>query len=401
MRSCSITASVFFLLLYSYCGAQIPQGYYDPAAGLSGAQLKTALHRIVRGHIHRTYDNLWMDFYTTDDKPNGKVWDIYSNVPDGTPNGNPPYVFCFGPLPCHQCSTTPGTEGICYNREHTFPKSWWGGGTAATDSMYTDLFHLYPADSKVNTMRNDNPYGEVDFPTFTSLNGSKLGACSFPGFTGTVFEPLDSVKGDVARNYFYMATRYENEIASWAILTPEANSVLDGTSYPCFETWYVQLLLSWSSLDPVSQKEIDRNNAVYAIQHNRNPFIDHPEYINAIWGGGTPGPSAEPTNYPSDFSAHAIHLQWTDATGTVAPTGYLIRMSAAGFSSISSPADGVPVANSTTDLNVAQGVQSAWFTNLIPATTYYFKLFGYTGSGSGIDYKTDGTIPQLQQTSGN
>ncbi len=281
--------TIFFILWMVFitsASAQAPAGYYDQAANLTGTQLKTTLQKIIRGHTRRTYDNLWTDFYSTDDKPNNTVWDIYSDIPDGTPNGNPPYVFEFGASPGNQCATTPGTEGVCYNREHTFPKSWWGGGTAAADTMYTDLFHLYPTDSKVNSLRNNNPYGNVTTATWTSQNGSKLGTCSIPGYSGVAFEPPGGYKGDLARNYFYLATRYENRIASWKGLSVEGGGVLDGSSFPCFEPWFLKMLLEWNNLDPVSQKEIDRNNAVYAIQHNRNPYIDHPEYVTAVWGNG-------------------------------------------------------------------------------------------------------------------
>lgn len=105
-------------------------------------------------------------------------------------------------------------------------------------------------------------------------------------------------------------------------------------------------------------------------------------------------PLPEPTNYPVSFSAHNIHLQWTDATGTVLPTGYLVRMSSVGFDAITTPIDATPVADSPANQNIAYGIQNAWFTNLAPNCTYYFKLFGYTGSGSSIDYKTDGSVQQ-------
>ena len=110
--------------------------------------------------------------------------------------------------------------------------------------------------------------------------------------------------------------------------------------------------------------------------------------------------SVEPLAFPAQFSAHNIHLQWTDAVGAIVPTGYLIRMSSVGFSSIADPVDGTAYPNSSTDLNVAYGVQSAWFKGLTPGTTYYFKMYAYTGSGTSIGYKTDGTVPQVQQKTG-
>ena len=391
MKIRSILAIFLWLIFYSLSNAQgIPAGYYNQATGLTGAQLKTALHQIVKHHTVVSYNGLWSAFYTTDDKPTGKVWDFYSDNPDGTP----PYEYSFG---ANQCSTTPGYEGACYNREHTFPASWFGGSTS--DTIYSDLFHLIPADSYVNTRRNNFPYGEVIAPSWTSQNGSKLGPCIRSGYSGTVFEPLDSYKGDIARNYFYLATRYESEIASWENLNNMGDVVLNGTSFPCFEPWFLTMLGEWHNTDPVSQKEIDRNNQVYLFQGNRNPFIDHPEYVYEIWGIGAPNVLPEPTNYPDSFSAHNIHLQWIDATGNILPDGYLIRMSSVGFSAINDPVDGTVYPDNLTDQNIAYGIQNTWFKSLNSNTTYYFKLYSYTGEGAARSYKTDGSIPQLQQTS--
>ena len=390
---------VLFLIMLPFLAAsQPPTGYYDNAVGKTGATLKTTLHRIIRGHTHLTYDNLWDAYYTTDDKLNGTVWDIYSDIPNGTP----PYVYTFG---TNQCLDTPGHENGCYNREHTFPKSWWGGGTAAADTMYTDLFHLYPTDSKVNSMRSNNPYGEVAVANWTSLNGSKLGPSSRSGYSGIVFEPLDGYKGDVARNYFYMVTRYESRVASWESLTTEGDVVLDGTSYPCFEPWYLQMLLDWNALDPVSQKEIDRNNEIYTTyQHNRNPFIDHPEYVNAVWG--TQPVLPEPTNPASAMGAttviptnSAIDVTWTDATGITPPTGYVIKAALTAYTNIAAPVDGVAETTGTLVKIVSQGSQVAHFTNLIGSTPYYIEIYPYTNWGSDINYKTDSSPQSSASTS--
>jgi hypothetical protein len=108
--------------------------------------------------------------------------------------------------------------------------------------------------------------------------------------------------------------------------------------------------------------------------------------------------SGELVNFPTGFSASNIILNWTDAPGPVLPTGYLVRMSSTGFSAIVPPVDGVPVADGLNDKNVLYGVQSLTFPNLMPGTTYYFKMFAYAGTGTQIDYKTDGTIPQVQIT---
>lgn len=253
--------------------AQIPNGYYDDAQGLSGAPLKTALYQIIKDHNQQSYSSLWIHFETTDPKPNGKVWDMYSDIPDG----NPPYEFDFGD---DQCGNYSG-EGDCYNREHSFPKSWFDDAYP----MYTDLFQIVPTDGYVNGQRSNWPFGETNNPNWTSLNGSKRGSNSTSGYSGTIFEPIDAYKGDFARIYFYMATRYENIIAGWENNSDNSDAALDGTSYPCYEEWYLNLLLDWHQDDPVSQKEIDRNNDIYDIQNNRNPFVDHPEWVATVWGG--------------------------------------------------------------------------------------------------------------------
>ena len=364
-----------------------PAGYYDPAAGLTGEALQTALYNIIDSHTVVSYTpGVWNAFYTTDDRPGGKVWDMYSDIPGGTP----PYEYSLGTDQCGNASQ----EGDCYSREHSFPKSWFDD----TSPMNTDLFHIYPVDQYVNLMRSNYPFGEVDVPTWTSLNGSRRGPCVAQGYTGTVFEPRDEYKGDFARTYFYMATRYRNLIAGWENLDPLGSVVLAGNSYPAYDSWYLDLLLAWHAGDPVSQKELDRNDAIYAIQGNRNPYIDHPEFATSVWAPG--GVLPEPTNHPTGFSGHNIRLQWSDATGGTVPDAYLVRMSSTGFGSIPAPTDGVSYPTSATDKNVANGIQEAWFTGLNPSATYYFKIFGYVVTETGNDYKTDGAVMQVQQTTG-
>lgn len=372
--------SLLFLLLFPWvCLAQIPNGYYDNAAGKSGATLKTALYNIIKDHTVRSYDQIKDDFRTTDDKPNGKVWDMYSDIPGGTP----PYQFTFG---TDECGSYNG-EGDCYNREHSWPASWFNDASP----MYSDMFHVIPTDGYVNNRRSNFVIAEVNNATWTSLNGSKLGSCATTGYSGTVFEPIDAYKGDFARAYFYMVTRYENKVVSWSS-NATVSSILLNNTFPAFETWFLNMLAAWHIADPVDQKEIDRNNAIYTFQDNRNPFIDHPEYVYAIWGVGASA-VPEPSNFPANFSASNITLNWNDATGTIAPDGYLIRWSTTGYDAIAIPTDGTPVADGNTALNVPEGTQTAFLRNLLPATTYYFKLFGYTGSGTAIDYKTDGPVP--------
>jgi len=253
--------------------AQAPAGYYSAAKEKSGAGLKTALFSIICDHVQRSYKNLWTDFQTTDKRPDGKVWDMYSCTTNYT----------FGKDQAGNYKR----EGDVYNREHSFPKSWFDDDYP----MYTDLFHLVPTDGYVNGMRSNLPFGETDAPTYTSNEGfSKVGPCSVAGYAGKVFEPNDEYKGDFARIYFYMATAYEDQVSTWN------SPMLDGSEYPAYSDWALSMLLRWAQEDPVSQKEIDRNNAVYGIQHNRNPYVDFPGLEQYVWGKYT-SERFDPDNY--------------------------------------------------------------------------------------------------------
>jgi endonuclease I len=261
-----LTALTFVLLLcISGIFAQIPPGYYDPASGKTGVALQAALHNIIKGHTVVSYNSIPGFFPSTDAKPGSVVWDMYSDVPGGTP----PYIYHYNMG--QECGNYSG-EGDCYNREHSWPKSWFND----VAPMNSDMFHIYPTDGYVNGRRSNYAYGTVSSSSWTSQNGCKLGTCNWPGFSGTAFEPLDEYKGDFARTYFYMSTRYYTEDGSW--------NVTDMTNKSALKPWALQMMLHWSSMDPVSTKEVSRNNALYGIQHNRNPFIDHPEFANQIWG---------------------------------------------------------------------------------------------------------------------
>jgi endonuclease I len=270
MKKTILILAFFAITVNSF--AQIPNGYYSTTTGLTGAALKTALYNKISSHTDVGYDGLYTAYSQTDVLPSGKIWDMYSLRADGTADYfyNPS-----GP----RCGNYNG-EADCFNREHSFCDSWLGKASP----QRSDLFHVVPTDGYVNNRRNDFPHGKVKTATWTSSNGSKLGSSDpATGYSGTVFEPIDEFKGDFARQYFYVATAYENKVAAWAN-NGTANTILAGNSYPAFKTWYVNLLIQWHNLDPVSPKEIARNNAIYLIQHNRNPYIDHPEFVCMVWG---------------------------------------------------------------------------------------------------------------------
>ena len=151
--------------------------------------------------------------------------------------------------------------------------------------MRTDIHHVVPTDGYVNNRRANYPFGEVTNDTWISNNGSKVGQNTFGSYSGVVFEPIDEFKGDIARMLLYFAVRYEDEVTdnSWDDYTT-TNNPLNGTNNQVYETWYLQLLHKWHLEDPVSAREIKRNNEAYNFQGNRNPFIDYPEYVDSIWG---------------------------------------------------------------------------------------------------------------------
>ena len=205
---------------------------------------------------------------------------MYSNKGEGQ---NEPYEYIYQTNQCGNYSK----ESDCYNREHSFPQSWFVGGTYP---MYSDINHLFPTDGWVNGLRSNFPFGEVtnielidNNPLLNpTQNGSKRGTGTNFGYTSTVFEPINEYKGDFARAQFYMATRYESQIDGWQN-NGNANEVLNGTEYQAYDDWYIKLLYKWHLQDPVSAKEIARNDSVYVVQNNRNPFIDNPQWIFDVW----------------------------------------------------------------------------------------------------------------------
>lgn len=274
------------LPIFSFTVAQIPAGYYNGTEGKTGYFLKSKLYEIISsGALDLGYGSgtggLWTTYFTSDVdhyyENNGTVLDMYSE----NPTGPDAYEYKLGQVYAggNQCSTVDFTvEGACYNREHSLPKSFFGNAAP----MANDAHFVIPTDYFVNQQRSNYPYGETDSPSWTSKNGSKVGGCSFPGYYGTVFEPIDEFKGDFARMHFYFVTMYQDKLQNFDRFYPASNPI-DGSTDRGFKQWYINLLLKWANQDPVSQKEIDRNNAIYARQKNRNPFIDHPEWVNMIW----------------------------------------------------------------------------------------------------------------------
>lgn len=261
-----ILISIAILLAAGQLQAQGPSGYYNPIMGKTGGELRVALHHIIKGHSSIDYSDIWDAIYTTDRKSSGKLWDMYSDIP----GGSAPYEYNMTDR-CY--SASPTSENDCYNREHTWPRSKFGDASP----MNSDLWIVFPTDGFVNGKRSNFPYGKVTSPSWSSRNGSKLGPNTYAGAPSTVaFEPIDSFKGDIARAYFYVSTRYYSQDGGW-----DNWEMANGAD---LKPWAKQMLLEWHRMDPVSAKEIARNEAVYRIQGNRNPYIDHPELAECVFG---------------------------------------------------------------------------------------------------------------------
>lgn len=254
-----ISTIVGLLPLWFSLGAAVPAGYYYAADGKNGAELKTALHEIVSSLHTLSYGSgegaTWEGFSRTDRRSDGSVWDMYS--------GEVRYFDGFSAV-----------DGM--HIEHSFPKSWWG---SYENNAYRDLHHLFPADGSANSSKNNLPLGEVSGTPGFDNGYSKIGTNGFgEEYTDRCFEPADEYKGDFARAYFYVVTAYENLCDYWQ------SPMVDNNTYPVWKEWARELLLKWHSQDPPSEKETARNDSVYAIQGNRNPFVDYPDLVQHIWG---------------------------------------------------------------------------------------------------------------------
>ena len=283
--------------------------YYESIDGNSGKDLIDAI-QLVAKIGYRTddfrYDSVWLAFKHTDMRPDGYIWEIYSDCEfiyekDRTSN------------------TTQTGECKGYNREHAMCQSWFGTASLAGKEMSSskknspgsDIFHIYPTAYGMNSRRGNRPYGEVLTAANVSGNGTKYGTPvqnisitnSVAGayvegsitLSINVLEPADEYKGDIARSYFGTMVKWAGE---WTFNKNENGRVIfdatiDADTHYAPENNYgltpygLALLLKWHRQDPVSQKEVDRNNAIQLTQGNRNPFIDYPYLAEYIWGERT------------------------------------------------------------------------------------------------------------------
>lgn len=340
---------ILFTLISSVAFSQIPANYYDSANGLTGYALKTELRNIISANYQQQSYNALMTAYVNThsdvDVDSGKIYendgtilDMYSENPTNpnspTPStNNDPYNFTHGN---NQCGNQ-NSEGDCYNREHLIPASSYNDAYP----MYSDIHHVIPTDGRVNNFRGTLPFGIVDTPNWTSQNGSKRGSSGISGYGGTMFEPIDEFKGDIARAILYFVTRYQDNVDTYNF------DMFNGTEDQALEDWAVTMLLDWHyNIDPVDERERVRNQAAYAHQNNANPFVDHPEYANLIWN---PTPDTEAPSNPTNLTAtnptsNSINLLWTASTDNIAVASYDIYV------------DGVNTYNTTNTAFVVTGL---------------------------------------------
>ena len=250
------------LLLPCAVAAGIPNGYYDNADGKKKAALKAALHDIIRPDASNLLSygsgagSTWSGFYITDRDAEGYVIDRYSYD--------------------KRRFTSPTSAVSGMNIEHSFPKSWWGG---TNNNAYKDLYNLMPCEQNINSAKSNYAMGKVT--TTRTTNGcTKVGTgATYTGRTASLWEPADEWKGDFARDYFYMVTAYSD--LTW---TSNGLDMLENNEWPTMQQWAYTLLLQWAREDPVDETERKRNDNVYGIQKNRNPFVDFPNLAEYIWG---------------------------------------------------------------------------------------------------------------------
>ncbi|WP_034059475.1 endonuclease [Lacinutrix jangbogonensis] len=357
-----------FLLTASIAFAQVPTSYYNAATG-TGYTLKTQLKVITsNGHTARSYDQLYdgsgvsgsqgyIDTHSDTNVTGGAnyeddntVLDMYSENPSGTD----PYNFN------HNIgnSGNQSNEGDCYNREHLVPQSSFNSNFP----MQSDIHHVIPTDCRVNNFRGSLPFGNVASANWTSQNGSKRGSSGVIGYSGTMFEPIDEFKGDIARALLYFVTRYEDNIDGYTSF-----EMFNGTNDEVFFPWAITTLLDWhNTIDPVDERERLRNDEAYNFQGNANPFVDHPEYADMIWNPvlDSQDPTVPANLMASNPSTSSIDLSWTASTDNVSVITYDVYVNTAFYVTTNSAANTYTV------------------TGLSPQTMYTFNVRAKDGSNN-------------------
>ena len=362
---------------------------YSSVNGKSGADLFNAVHSVAKtGYTSGlSYDGLWTVYCSIDLNSSGKVWDMYSNATSYTCGGSAE-------------GANYSKEGDSYNREHSIPKSWFGGSKSA-NTPGTDLFHVVPTDGYVNNMRSAYAFGEVSSASYTSQSGckkgtpksitisnsilNKSGSSTQSCTASTVFEPMDEFKGDFARGYFGTMIKWANGDYQKFTTAEGAqifNTAYDAAHYYGLTGYGVALLLKWHREDPVSQKEIDRNNGIQTNQGNRNPFIDYPELVEYIWGNHS-GETVTLSSLTPTFSGYT----------PPAATTYTVILSRNGVTEAVSGLSGEYTLPATSADACTSWVFDGWSSSKVTSTTtkpttYITKATSSTGTAYAV-YKKE------------
>ncbi len=291
---------------------------------------------------------------------------------------------------------TPPFSWVEFSREHTWCHSWMPTYDSQSGPEYSDQHHIFPTNqNNANGRRSNYPLGDVVFVSYEYLEG-KLGK----DINGNiVYEPRNSHKGDAARALFYMSVCYDGSGGRWFL--------------PSFQDQ--EVLKDWNEIDPPDAWEIARNDYIYSLQKNRNPFVDHPEWVYLInfytltYLGNTINLAIEPSNYLTDLAVESVTsnfilLSWKDALpATQTPAGYFLIANTSNI--FVDPVDGTELIE---DKNLEDGnaiikvnysSQDFYsFSNLNSSTTYYFRIYSFNGAGNQINYKTDGIVPSILAT---
>jgi len=316
---------------------QIPDGYYDGTDNLTGNELKSVLHNIIDGHQEYSYSDL-RDF-------------ILRDTDEDPDNSNNVILLYTGRS---QPKNTFGGGANDWNREHVWAKSHGDFGTSAPCG--TDAHHIRPTDASVNSSR-----GNKDFDNGGQQHNEATGCY----YDSDSWEPRDEVKGDVARMIFYMAVRYEGDNGE-----PDLEVADNVNTSPQPLHGKLSTLMEWNEQDPVDDFESHRNDVIYGYQHNRNPFIDHPEFVNKIWG------ASSSTNDISDevqnvFPNPANSRVTIEAPASFANNNYSIKIFSSVGNQVSVPVGKVDANFSLDVRNLADG---HYYTTITNASGKYINV---------------------------
>ena len=386
MQNRKFLVSLFHLVIFTLLVTAVWAGYYDSITTSSPTFAKDLQTRVWNPFNAKTYAGFTV--YVSD----------YASYPTSAGKRGVRCVYTY-----ENYEYTPPFAWGVYSREHTWCQSWM---PVDAEPQHSDYHHLFPLNqNNANGRRSNHPFGKVVNVSYQYLEG-KLGTDSSGN---TVYEPRDGHKGDAARALFYMAMCYNGINSMDWTFTRLSTYLVSASEAP----QSIALLKQWHDQDPPDRWEVERNDWVQGKQSNRNPFVDHPEWVNYInfWNMSkvTPAFATVPTNHLSNFTtgsvgSNSITLTWTDAVaGTQAPSGYMVL--AYDTNNYFIPEAGINY-SACSDLSNDSGIVyvsypssgTYTFNNLKSNTSYYFRVYPYNGSSTTISYKVDGTVPSLQAT---